>query len=180
MEFETVQQILIDCVNQVVSQDAYLLQHDISERAISHRLAVYLTPQFSGFDVDCEYNGNIEADSGRKYIRILQSKAQELGLQALNGDDGETSYRCVYPDIIVHKRGRNGPKNNLLVIEIKKSSSAIDGDWDAEKLTRFTSSMNDNSFNYQFGSFVEFNVGETNGFKVKWYKKGKMFHSQDG
>jgi len=176
MEIDTIKQKLVECVLQLVHKDAYLLHNDISERAISHRLAVYLTPQFNDFDVDCEYNGNIDADNGRKYIYILNARAKALGLRDINGGDDETTYRGVYPDIIVHKRGKNGAENNLLIIEIKKSSSLVNGDWDAEKLSRFTSSEYENRFDYRFGAFVMFNVGERIGFTIEWYKDGQRFH----
>jgi hypothetical protein len=78
--FEAIMPKLIECAEQVIKEDAYLLRYDINERAISHRLAMYLTPQFKDFDVDCEYNGNIDADKGRKYIYILNARAKELGL----------------------------------------------------------------------------------------------------
>ncbi len=176
MKFETIKPKLIECVEQVIKEDAYLLRHDISERAISHRLAMYLTPQFKDFDVDCEYNGNIDADNGRKYIYILNARAKELGLQDIKGGDDETTYRGVYPDIIVHKRGKNGAENNLLIIEMKKSSSQVNGEWDAEKLSRFTSSEYENRFDYRFGAFVKFDVSDPIGYTVEWYRDGQRWH----
>jgi len=32
------------------------------------------------FNVDCEYNGNIGAANGRKYVNLLMTLARELGL----------------------------------------------------------------------------------------------------
>ena len=176
MKFKEIKLKLIECVEQVIKDDAYLLRHDISERAISHRLAMYLTPKFTEFDVDCEYNGNIDSDNGRKCIYILNVRAKELGLLDIKGGDHETTYRGVYPDIIVHKRGKNGAENNLLIIEIKKSSSQVNGEWDAEKLSRFTSSEHKNGFDYRFGAFVKLDVGERTGFTVEWYQDGQRSH----
>jgi hypothetical protein len=178
MDFELIKQKLIESVQQVINDDSYLLHHDISERAISHRLAMYLAYEFKDFDVDCEYNGNIDADNGRKYIYILNARAKELGLQNIQGEDDETSFRGVYPDIIVHKRGMNGADNNLLIIEIKKSSSQVNGEWDAEKLSRFTSSEYENRFEFRYGAFVKFNVGEQVGYTVEWYKDGLRWHNE--
>jgi len=73
----------------------------------------------------------------------------------------------------VHKRGQNGSHNNLLIIEVKKSSNPNNGDWDAEKLSRFTSAENENNFNYQYGMFVRFTVRTTPGFSIHWYQNGQ-------
>ena len=177
MGFDEIKNILIEAVKNVVMEDAYLLLHDINELAITHRLAMYLTPQFKGFDVDCEYNGNIDANNGRKYIKLLNYRYRELGLVRVKDSDEESIDRRVYPDIIVHKRGKNGEENNLLIIEVKKSSNPINGEWDAEKLSRFTSKEDENNFGYCFGAFVRFEVGHHIGFKeVEWYKDGKKYN----
>lgn len=178
MNFEAIKLKLIESAQQVIMGDAYLLHNDISERAISHRLAMYLAMKFQDFDVDCEYNGNIDADNGRKHLYILNARAKELGMQNTLGEDDETSSRGVYPDIIVHKRGKNGPDNNLLVIEIKKSSSQINGDWDTEKLSRFTSSDYDNKFEFMYGAFVKFDVGAQIDYSVEWYKDGLIWNPE--
>ena len=158
MEFEEIKQLLVETLQQVLDNDRYLLEHDINEPAISHRLAVYLETQFDDFNVDCEYNGNVDADSRRKYIRILGETAERLGKLDENANNQDLVYRCVFPDIIVHKRGQNGSENNLLIVEVKKSSNPDTGEWDAEKLSRFTSSEYENHFNYQHGAFVRFTI----------------------
>jgi hypothetical protein len=173
MDFEVVMQKLTEALNEVLQRDNHLLRYNLSERAIAHRLAFYLTPSFPDFDVDCEYNGNVDADNGRKYISILKQHAQELGLLKNDELDQELIDCCVYPDIIVHKRGKNGSENNLLIIEIKKSSSKVKGDWDAEKLKRFTSRQYQNNFVYQFGAFVLFRVGNNPDYRVEWYRDGQ-------
>ncbi len=170
MEFDVVNQKLTKALQEVLSNDQHLLIHDINEPTISHRLAVYLEPKFSGFNVDCQYNGNVDADSGRKYIQILKHMADQLHMLREGEEEQEFLYRCVFPDIIVHKRGHNGSDNNLLMIEVKKSSNSNNGDWDAEKLSRFTSSEYDNNFNYQYGVFVRFILGEEPSYSVQWYQ----------
>lgn len=175
MEFDVINQKLNEALQEVLDNDPYLLLHDINEPAISHRLAVYLEPKFPGFKVDCEYNGNVDADNGRKYINILKYMAEQLGILKEGEEEQELLYRCVFPDIIVHKRGYNGSENNLLIIEVKKSSNPNNGDWDAEKLSRFTSSEHENNFNYQYGVFVRFIVGEEPSFSIQWYQNGQRF-----
>ena len=131
MEFDVINQKLLEALQKVVQDDLYLLEHYIHEPTLSHRLAVYLESEFPGFNVDCEYDGNIDAENGKKYIYILKQKAIQLGSIKAGEDEQEFLYRCIIPDIIVHKRGHNGSENNLLIIEVKKSSNPDDGAWDA-------------------------------------------------
>ena len=73
-------------------------------------------------------------------------------------------------------RGGNGPKNNLLVVEMKLTSSTVDVRWDKEKLSRFTSSAYGNKYNYQYGVFVRFGVKEQfASLEVEWYRDGERF-----
>lgn len=173
MKFDVVQGKLYKAIDQILGRDSYLLLHDINERSIAHRLAMYLTPKFKGFDVDCEYNGNVESPNGKKYINILKDTARSLGLLKEGLQDKELVCRYVYPDIIVHKRGKSGSVNNLLIIEMKKSSSNISRDLDYEKLKRFTSHDDGNNFDYQFGAFILVQVGEEQKMEVSWYREGK-------
>jgi hypothetical protein len=175
MDFDEVNQKLTEALDEVLENDQYLLTHGIHEPAISHRLAVYLEPKFPDFNIDCEYNGNVEADSGKKYVYLLRQVAEQLGKLKEEEDEQEILTRYVFPDIIVHMRGRNGSENNLLIIEVKKSSNLDDGAWDAEKLSRFTSSKYENRFNYQYGAFVRFAVGEKPDYSIQWYQNGERF-----
>src|SRR5688572_16675062 len=110
MEFTAINDMLIAAIEQVIAKDSHLLVHDLNERSISHRLAVYLTPMFDDFDVDCEYNGNVDAHNSRKYIHILSDRARDIRLLKNDTYEEELIYHAVFPDIIVHKRGRNGPE----------------------------------------------------------------------
>lgn len=56
------------------------------------------------------------------------------------------------PDIIVHKRGTND--SNFIAIEIKKCSNA-NKNFDIEKIGSIM-----NELNYEYGFYIEFNVGE--------------------
>ena len=173
MEFDEIKQKVLDALQEVVDKDCYLLEQDLHEPSISHRLAVYLESKFPDFNIDCEYNGNVDADNGRKYILILKAMAYQLNRLKDGEEDEEFVYRSVLPDIIVHKRGRNGSENNLLIIEVKKSSNQDDGAWDAEKLSRFTSSEKGNNYNYQYGVFVRFTVGAEPSFSIQWFQNGQ-------
>lgn len=47
---------LITAIKVLFMRDRFLLENDIHERSIAHRLGMYLQPLFSEWDVDCEYN----------------------------------------------------------------------------------------------------------------------------
>jgi len=53
---ELIEAALEDAINQLLRSDSDILIMDVNERTISHRLANYLEPHFSGWNVDCEYN----------------------------------------------------------------------------------------------------------------------------
>lgn len=107
-------------------EQEFLLKHDLHERTIAHHLANYLHSQFTGWDVDCEYN------------RDGLERPKKLGLNEYEPTvAGATKSVTVYPDIIVHHRGQGGSEHNLLVLELKKSSNPDDGERDARKLAAF-------------------------------------------
>ncbi len=171
MDFKEVENKLEIALNLLRANDSFLLQYNVSERSIAHKFAQYLTLLFPGYDVDCEYNSNVEADSGRKYISLLKSTAASYGLLRKDEKDAEIVYRNVFPDIIVHKRGLN--EHNLLIIELKKSSSRISCDYDIEKLRRYTSPENENTLNYSFGVLVYLGVADKLGSdRIKWFQNG--------
>ncbi len=171
MVFKKVKNKLEIALNVLRANDRFLLQYNVSERSIAHKFAQYLTILFPGYDVDCEYNRNVEADNGKKYIRLLKDNAAHYGLLPKDKKDVEIVYRNVFPDIIVHKRGSN--KHNLLIIEIKKSSSNISCDYDIEKLRRYTSPDNDNTLNYSFGVLVYLEVEDKlRSDRIEWFQNG--------
>ena len=63
----------------------------------------------------------------------------------------ETKTRTVYPDIIVHKRGLEGP--NLIVIEAKKDATVKEKSDDVKKLKIIKE-----KYNYKFAIFVNFKI----------------------
>jgi hypothetical protein len=107
MEWERIRQRLQRCIDRLIDQDWRLLELGPSERAVMHRLAVYIGQEFPTWHVDCEYNR--QGEEGKRKQIILESGA--------DSSDAD-------PDIIVHVRGSNGP--NLLAIELKPTSSTAD------------------------------------------------------
>ena len=47
---------LVAALEEFYAREAYLLEKDAGERALSHRLAVCIERQFADWEVDCDYN----------------------------------------------------------------------------------------------------------------------------
>lgn len=135
-----------------------LLVNDVAERAITHKLAIYVERQverlhLGNIHVDCEYNRNAVAGHGApKVVQLLQQRVEML----VHGQNvvADDRYRSVttFPDIIVHERGTN--ERNLLVIEVKKANNQVDPDLDFAKLRAFTENTERNSYRYRHGVFI--------------------------
>lgn len=116
------------------ADDKHLLEANASERSMSHMLAVHLISKFPGYEIDCEYNRD-------------GFDVKKLMLSDRNVTDDQLDAVTVFPDIIVHKRGRQD--QNLLVLEMKKASSSVNHEYDIEKLNAFK-----NELNYRFAAHV--------------------------
>ncbi len=129
-------------------EDQILLTSDAHERSICFRLAVYLAAEFPEFDVDCEYNRNRAEDD---YLKRLKDENlfEIVGREPRFGDEDGL---MIMPDIIVHIRDK---PMNLLVIEVKKTSSLIPEYKDLFKLQALKEELG-----YRFARFIKFKVGE--------------------
>jgi hypothetical protein len=122
------------------------LPEDVNERTLTHRLALHLEAEVRKCDrsevlgvdpsevyVDCEYN-RVGDVTTKKLFKLSERIQQDAGA---NYDwPTDTKGRTVYPDIIVHKRGKDGP--NLMVIEVKRTSASTpDIELDRMKLRCF-------------------------------------------
>ncbi len=156
------------------SKDLHLLEKDLHERTIAHQFALYLGRRFRNHQVDCEYNGNVASEGGRKILYEIKHHLQKPNRRILDesirsGNEDQAEPIRVFPDIIVHCRGDND--HNLLAIEIKKSSNTRHQEFDKKKLKAFTSDRCE--FKYDFGLFLEIGVGGrslTN--RLEWYENG--------
>jgi hypothetical protein len=126
-----------DALHQLLRLDGHLFEVDANERTFTHRLAMYMQQSLPTWHVDCEYNRD-------------DHQPKELMLPGGDPDGYDTNAQTVYPDIIVHQRGSS---NNLLVIEVKKTSSRVSDDKDFLKLREFKSQLG-----YRFALFVELAV----------------------
>jgi hypothetical protein len=118
---------VLTALGDFLRTDVDLLLRDVHERTITGRLADHLRGQLPEWNVDCEYNRD-----GHHVKRA-------------NG-------RIVVPDIIVHRRGT---RDNLLVIEVKKSNTAEPDDKDLGKLAEFKTCH----LGYRNALFLKLNVG---------------------
>ena len=139
---------LSECVPTAIrafnDSEMHLIKNDLSERCICARFAMYLskaienTP-FSDYYVDVEYNRGALGDT--KIAKIL---------------DG----RKIVCDLIVHKRGYDEQTgfDNLICIEMKKTTSKTGTDKDEERLSALTSW--DRGFRYKLGYMILIDMKE--------------------
>jgi hypothetical protein len=122
----------------LLKNDLFLLQNDVNERSISHKLAEYLQAGFPEWHVDCEYNRDHE-------------RTKQLTYPLPSEPIDSLKARTVYPDIIIHRRNTS---HNLLVIEMKKETNIErdDEEKDKNKLRAFLK----NPYSYQHGLFIAF------------------------
>ncbi len=143
MTLENLKIIIDEAINEFILRDSYLLEHDVHEQAISHKLACYIGKRIDGWDVDAEYNRNLQRP------KSLSSCGR------------------VRPDILVHRRGLNNDgdtkDNNLLIIEVKKSPSPKDRSDDIKIIQAF---INEYPYFYKYGVFIAFD-----GSEIEWFSR---------
>ena len=112
---------LIAALQEFYAQEAFLLERDLGERTLTHRLAVYMERQFAGWQVDCNYDR-----LGERTLRLphgtIVSTDDHLG-------------KSIYPDIVVHQRDI---PNNLLAVELRKDNNHQPVEHDQHKLRALT------------------------------------------
>ncbi len=135
---------LITSLKLLLVHDSYLLEKDLNERTITHRLAIHLQSKFSDWNVDCEYNRDHD---GIKQVIIHKDESVSIR---------DTDAKNVFPDIIIHHRGTG---NNLVALEVKKSGQQqVDWDWDKEKLCEYKKELG-----YQYVYFLKIRTGKVFG-----------------
>ena len=141
--------IINNALKRLYKEDEGLIKKDLCERCLVHRLAFYLQVSFPTYFVDCEFNKSFYEDTVHKKI-----------LSNINGN---------YVDIIVQRRSNNYGEN-LLCLEIKKSSNKRDRDKDRENLTILTAT---DRFVYLLGFYVI--LGKTyQDTKIELYHNGNF------
>jgi hypothetical protein len=174
----TLELILKSCLQELFTKDFILIKNNVSERAITHKLAEYIQKRIPEFDVDCEYNRNLPAGEGHaKTILVIKERSiKEIKLKyegtvdSLIDKEEVLSEVTSYPDIIIHQRGIND--KNILIIEAKKSNSQVSDEYDFIKLKAFTSL--DQVYKFKYGAFIKFNIGYPYEFpSIRWFSEGK-------
>ncbi|XOB98390.1 hypothetical protein ACMC9I_10890 [Deinococcota bacterium DY0809b] len=133
MPLEDIKERVLSAVVDLFKYDSDLLDRETNERSITHKLAEHLQRKFPEWNVDCEYNRLFSKTKKISYptqeiiekitepiIEISTHKAEKAKSKKSVAADmaADTKARTVFPDIIVHKRGR---RENLVVIEVKKT-----------------------------------------------------------
>jgi hypothetical protein len=112
---------VVTALVEFYAAETYLLERDLGERTLTHRLAVYVEKQFPSWQVDCNYDR-----LGERMLRMprgtIISTDDHLG-------------KSVYPDIVVHRREI---PNNLLAIEVRKAANHQPVEHDQHKLAALT------------------------------------------
>lgn len=177
MEIQEIKLKLESSIDIFLSKDKSLLQDNVNERSIAFRLSHFMIENFSEYDVDCEYNRNLGHDKVIRELRRELQRINQLSKRETDMDLEGLTTKSVLPDIIVHKRNT---ANNLLIIEIKKSSNKnkLAHHYDLKKLKLYTSNQHGNNLNYQIGVFIEFNTTNSNEplYKICWFMNGRIIN----
>lgn len=148
MQPSEVLQVVAILFGLFLDREHELLANDANERSLTHKLAEYLQGRFTGWNVDCEYN----------------RRAKDVKRIPGQGGSGE---RVICPDIIVHKRGE---RENLVVIEVKKSTNRERGD--DEKLRALTDQTG--AYGYRLGIHLVINCKQGAASTVTCYRDGTL------
>jgi len=114
-------------LSEIFKNDMILIDNDANERTISSSLISYLKERIKDYDIDSEYNRH------GSELKTIESN---------------TGQKIIIPDIVIHKR--NNDRNNLVAIEIKKSTNPKRKN-DEEKLEALTKK---DSYSYKFGILI--------------------------
>src|SRR5689334_3119227 len=112
---------LISALQEFYARETYILERDLGEGTLTHRLAVLVEVNFAGWQVDCDYDR-----LGERTLRLPHGTV-------ISTDDHLA--KSIYPDIVVHQRDI---PNNLLAIEIRKASNHQPLEHDQHKLKGLT------------------------------------------
>ena len=136
MEHSEVERRIREALAEFEATDCYLLEKNLSERCIAARLAFHLQRVFPEFHVDVEYN---RAGETPKRLNVPEECANAI-------DDEKRA--LVVPDIIIHRRGPDGP--NLVGLELKKTTDPRGTDCDRARIQSLTAELG-----YKYGALLE-------------------------
>jgi len=149
---------IIAAICALYRYDRELLDRDVNERSITHKLAEYLQREFPGWHVDCEYN---RCEGDPKRIRLNSSQKELCDLfPEIKPDDLEA--KTVFPDIIIHKRKTD---RNLVIIEVKKTN----GQEDTKDIDKIEAFIKEEAYQYRYGLFLR--LGPDGPSKCELYQR---------
>jgi len=128
---------VVNAIREFYQHETFLLEKDLGERTLTHRLAVHLEQEFPDWDVDCDYN--------RLGERLLKLPHGTI----ISTDDGLG--KSIFPDIVIHRRAI---PENLLAIEVRKATNHQPPEHDEHKLRGLTDPHI--WFAYRIGVFLTF------------------------
>jgi|GEM_PF-1056806 len=137
MDQDAIETILNAALDTLYAGDQKMIVVDVAERALCARLSAILQNSFPEHAVHAEYNRH-------------GVYPKEIDLP--NADGVPTSTR-VFPDIIVHQPGHDD--ENILVIEVKKSTNVLPDQADIRKLEKLKEQIA-----YRFAVFLRLPAGE--------------------
>lgn len=136
MEQEELERIVNDTLDRLYERDTVAIRANVAERTLCGRLAALLQPHFGDHDVHPEYNRH-----------GVDPKEIELP-----NEQGVLTANRVSPDIVVHQAGHD--RENLLVIEAKKTTNVVADDADLWKLEQIKRQIG-----YRFALFLRLPAG---------------------
>ena len=144
---------VITALHEFYAHEAFLLERDVGERALTHRLAVHFEGPFTGWEIDCDYDR-----LGDRTLRLPHGSI-------VSTDDHLA--KSIYPDIVVHQRAI---PNNLLAVEVRKSANHQPLEHDQHKLRALT----DPHLRFAYWVGVLLTLGKTQVTKSEVYTSGAL------
>ena len=158
VDYDAIMNLVMRCLDRLYSIDADLFRRNngdaVCERCLVFRFAHYLQNEIDDYYVDCDFDSSYDFDLEKG--TYMPNATKQIPKQ-----DGSTSDRSRYVDIIVHRREPN-PKSDLFCIEVKKWNRGTpqEREEDLNKLAYLTS-----TYNYKLGFFLE--LGRTK-YTTRW------------
>lgn len=156
--FKNLKAMFLEANRSFIENHASLLKRELSERCLCGALM-------------CELNKQLEKNACNNYYADIEfNRAFENTINNVKHlPDEEGTTKRVFPDIIVHSRGKVTP-DNLLALEMKKSTARREAkERDKNRLSLLTSSY---PYKYKLGVYYEINPKKRQ-ILVEFYKTGR-------
>lgn len=158
INLENLKAMFLAANRSFIENHASLLKRELSERCLCGALM-------------CELNKQLEKNACNNYYADIEfNRAFENTINNVKDlPDEEGTPKRVFPDIIVHSRGKVTP-DNLLALEMKKSTARREAkERDKNRLSLLTSSY---PYKYKLGVYYEINFEEKQ-IIVEFYQDGE-------